>query len=322
MTEFRDAFDESLLSAYLDGELKDEERAHVERVLLERSDLRAMLQSLQSMRTQLRSLQVVRSPNDLRQKVLPRIEAMRTPSAPPPRPTLLSNRFRWAAVAAGVAAVMALMPWVTSDRSNTHLAEHVSELDRGLPADSEMRQDSQDNNALVPAPRSASTSGAVNEMPKSGESDVEILADKSAAGNLPVAVDGGEVTENGRRGETLDEVQVQTLNVDALSPEMQSYVLSNDVSTVLNVKTSAPITRDELLDALANREIAVDELTSDGESVGDSSESRVAEGSALEEVETQVPNGKEVSSPQVAVASEPVTTQDQVADSKKDEVTV
>lgn len=108
-----DRYDETQLSAYLDGELTSEELEQVENWLSESESARRTLERLQTVSTCLTQLPVSPAPNGFSEAVLTASDAQRVDVSSPGTP----QRYR-VAVTAGVATVLALTlilsisPWI------------------------------------------------------------------------------------------------------------------------------------------------------------------------------------------------------------------
>ena len=111
-----DTFDDSWLSAYLDGELSELQRAEVERRLHEEGDWTARLEELQSVRDKFVALSVPAVSDDLADRIMRRIQAVSAAEDSPVSPFAASWRRRgtWiGASIAGIAVALALV-WFRS----------------------------------------------------------------------------------------------------------------------------------------------------------------------------------------------------------------
>lgn len=120
-------FDETLLSAYIDGELPPDERARVEQWLAEQPEGRQLLEELRSIKTSLERLPRYRLPHDFSEQVLRQAEREMLTSrgeAQPPR-GFFRQRFRrpvlWASLA--LAAGLLLMIFDRDRRQPAALRE-------------------------------------------------------------------------------------------------------------------------------------------------------------------------------------------------------
>jgi len=98
------AMDESLLSAYLDGELEARERAEVEARLAESHDLRAVLDEVRGARDAVRGLGPIDAPDTFWERVLRDDSAVVDLDAA--RATRRSRTRRWSALAGAAAAAI------------------------------------------------------------------------------------------------------------------------------------------------------------------------------------------------------------------------
>ena len=100
----REPLDESLLSAYLDGELDDRERAAVDARLQESAEWRAVLDEVRGTRVALRNLPAVDAPSEFWDRVLQSDDAVVVDLATAARRR--ARLLRRASVAAAVAAAV------------------------------------------------------------------------------------------------------------------------------------------------------------------------------------------------------------------------
>ena len=116
--------DDELLSAYLDGELGDDDRAHVDHLLKTEPEYRKVYEELKSLRDSLQALPMYTLGERFHEHVLRAIEQSR-PSSSSTRPgtdsasTSSSNWRKFVLVAvtlAGAVLIMALQPWQPADK--------------------------------------------------------------------------------------------------------------------------------------------------------------------------------------------------------------
>ena len=169
-TNSNKAWDNELLSAYVDGELAGEELAQVEERLRTDPEARQMVAELQELSTVLRALPRETVGKDLRTIVLQQGEKTL------PQPTSASRRWMWAALA--VAATLALTVYMPEAQEQNDL-QLVAKVDVGRR---DLREPPQ---MLAPVGDGA---GQEMEVAQGGESSLDEVA-TGRRSNLAKAVD-------------------------------------------------------------------------------------------------------------------------------------
>jgi len=252
MTGHDEPFDESLLSAYLDGELDELQRAHVDRVLRDRPDLRATLRRLQVLSSRIRALDPPPAPPALHDGVLRRVQSLpntdlrTTPSARSP----LARAWT---VCAALAATILVALSLRNEPPALQLAEQRrDELVREL--------------AEAPADIVQPTAPHLNDLAKT--------VDKSSPGASRV-----ELPTTAMSTPTDPPHDLQVVQVEELSEELQRYVRANDVSAVLTLPTNAVFSDSELIQMLTQQNITVENLGVTAEKLG---QQALSEGDAIQ----------------------------------------
>lgn len=114
-------FDDELLSAYLDNELSNDERARVESHLASDPAARHLLEQLRNVSQSVRELPVHSAADGLHDSILNRIEAIRTPPPLAPHSSLLAPR-TWFWASCAVAAALLIMFLQPGSESETDVA--------------------------------------------------------------------------------------------------------------------------------------------------------------------------------------------------------
>lgn len=130
-------FDETLLTAYLDGELPEAERARVEEWLSEQPERRQLLEELRSIKTSLQRLPRARLPRDFAEQVLRQSEReMLISSGDAPRSGFSWRRWRRPAIWASLALAAGLLLMVFDrDRPPPAAEREVAVAPRDVPQD-------------------------------------------------------------------------------------------------------------------------------------------------------------------------------------------
>ncbi len=159
-TPFTHSSDDELLSAYVDGELTEDEHAKVEQRLRDDPNAKALVDQLREISQTMQSLPRLTASEGLRQAVLQRT----LPSESEERQLSWSRRLLWPALA--VAAVLMLMLY----RPQDNIPDDI--LDKGLLADATQQEQQKSNQEIrkVPEFRAFDASGLSHSGPKKASS--------------------------------------------------------------------------------------------------------------------------------------------------------
>ncbi|MGI9455468.1 MAG: anti-sigma factor family protein, partial [Aeoliella sp.] len=119
-TESTEAYDDELLSAYVDGELDEEQRARVEQRLRDDQSAKQLVAELQELSKTLRALPREQVGKELRELVLQRTEEKLVTASSQEAGSYSSRRWTWAAMA--VAAALFLMVYQPVEDQEEELA--------------------------------------------------------------------------------------------------------------------------------------------------------------------------------------------------------
>lgn len=200
---------DELLSAYLDGELTDAERALVEQLLAEDTDAQQTLAGLQSVSETLRKMPRATPGADLSEEVLERVQAERStePESVMPLPVGRSPRgWLWAGLT--VAAALVIMVWMPEDQ-----AKAPGDLAKRDAAAGDMRPEA------VPAPGSSTPRTPAEMYAASEHAEPEAAVDAFLAEPTPVPVARPRpLTDNiaGEPGEESRLLLSPTVELDAM----------------------------------------------------------------------------------------------------------
>ncbi|QEG37749.1 anti-sigma factor family protein [Bythopirellula goksoeyrii] len=167
-------FDDSLLSAYVDGELTDEQRAMVEARLAEDPQARQLVAELEAVSSKVRSLPRVKATEDMRAAVFQQIDG---PSVPlQPSELTMRKRLLWPLLA--TAALLMLMFYQPAGNEKE---VELAQIDKA-PVGKE-RANAKDESA----PQALSELKAIEEVPKADAFGAPRLRDESSTEGIAAA---------------------------------------------------------------------------------------------------------------------------------------
>ena len=138
-----DRVNDELLSAYLDNEVTEEERAKVERALMDSPETRTSLESLKQVQSRLQAMPRLTLADDFHERVVREVERRSVAQAVAPGTVRSAETSKWmrnATIATTVAAVLVVGLFIAINRQDSEIVENPDpNVEREVPQPGELK---------------------------------------------------------------------------------------------------------------------------------------------------------------------------------------